>query len=108
MNVKKFAQDKAKKMKYEKYLKENKENLYSVDDSKFKQFSVDLHKLSMDHDYPIRNLAKEDISVFLDNHSQIRTFHNDKNLLEAELKKLIKKLDESDGNMKEFLESELE
>ncbi len=48
MNVKKFAQDKAKKIKNEKYLKSNKENLCSVDDSKFKQFSVDLHKLSMD------------------------------------------------------------
>jgi hypothetical protein len=62
----------------------------------------------MDHDYPTRNLAKEEISVFLDNHSQIRTFHNDRYLLEAELKKLIKKLDETDGNMKDFFELELE
>ena len=80
MNVKKFAQDKAKKMKYQKFLKSNKQNLCSVDDSKFKQFSVDLHKLSLDQDYPNRNIIKEQISIFLENQSQNKTFH-DKNLL---------------------------
>lgn len=58
MNVKKFAQDKAKKLKDSKLNKYNKENLCSVDDSKFKQFSVDLHRLSMDNSLCQKNISK--------------------------------------------------
>ena len=61
----------------------------------------------MDHEYPNRNIIKEEISVFLENQSQNRTFQ-DKNLLEIELRKFTKKLDEDDGTIKDFLDFELQ
>lgn len=61
----------------------------------------------MDQDYPNRNIIKEEISIFLENQSQNKTFH-DKHGLELELKKFTKKLDEDVGSVREFLDAELE
>lgn len=59
-------------------------------------------------EYPKRNLVKEEISVFLENNSQNgRTFNNDKSVLEVELRKWMRRLDESDASVKEFLEMEM-
>jgi hypothetical protein len=59
-------------------------------------------------EYPKRNLVKEEISVFLENHSQNgRTFGNGSNMLEVELRKWMRRLDESDASVREFLEMEM-